>query len=104
MIALFSSILGKIKILFTRISPFFPGASADKESACNAGDLGLSPGLGRLPGEREGYPLQYSGLENSTDCIVHGIVKNQTGLSDFHFHFHFSFPPSYHTSLHLTTV
>ena len=102
--ALFSRILGKIKILFTRISPFFLGASAGKESACNAGDLGLIPGLGRTPGEREGYPLQYSGLENSPDCIVHGVVKNQTGLSDFHIHFHFPLPPSYPTSLHLTTL
>ena len=76
--ALFSSILGKIKILFTRISPFFPGASAGKEYNHNAGDLGLIPGLGRSSGEGKGYPLQYSGLENSMDCIVHGVVKNQT--------------------------
>ena len=56
-----------------------------KESACNAGDLGLIPGLGRPPGEGKAYPLQYSGLENSMDCIVHGVVKSQTQLSDFHF-------------------
>ena len=43
----------------------FPGGSAGKESTCNAGDLGLIPGLGRSPGEGKGYPLQYSGLENS---------------------------------------
>ena len=43
----------------------FPGGSADKESACNEGDLGSIPGLGRSPGEVNGYPLQYSGLENS---------------------------------------
>ena len=49
-----------------------------KESACNAGDLGLIPGLGRSPGEGKGYPLQYSGLENSMDCIVHGVAKSQT--------------------------
>ena len=49
----------------------FPGGSAGKESACNARDLGSIPGLGRSPGEENGYPLQYSGLENSTDCIVH---------------------------------
>ena len=48
------------------------------------GDLGLIPGLGRSPGEGKGYPLQYSGLENSVDCIVHGVAKNQTRLSDFH--------------------
>ena len=47
----------------------FPCGSAGKESACNVGDLGLIPGLGRSPGERKGYPLWYSGLENSTDCI-----------------------------------
>ena len=51
-------------------------------------DLGLIPGLGRFPGERKGYPLQYSGLENSMDCIVHEVSKSWTQLSDFHFHFH----------------
>ena len=45
----------------------------------------MIPGLGRSPGEGKGYPLQYSGLENSMDCIVHGVTKSQTGLSDFHF-------------------
>ena len=63
----------------------FPGGSAGKESACNAGDLGSIPGLGRYPGEGKGYPLQYSGLENSRDCIVHGVTKSQTRLSNFHF-------------------
>ena len=63
----------------------FPGGSARKESACNAGDLSLIPGLGRSPGEEDGYPLQYSGLEDSMDCIVHGVTKNQAGLSHFHF-------------------
>ena len=53
----------------------FPCGSAGKESACNAGDLGLIPGLGRSAGEENGYPLQYSGLENSMDCIVHGVPK-----------------------------
>ena len=47
----------------------FPGGSAGKESACNGGDLGLLSGLGRSPGEGKGYPLQYSGLENSMDCV-----------------------------------
>ena len=55
----------------------FPGGSAGKESACNAGDLGSIPGLGRSPGEGNSYPLQYSGLENSTDSIVHGVSKEQ---------------------------
>ena len=63
----------------------FPCGSAGKESACNAGDLGLIPGLGRSPGERKGYPLPYSGLENSTD-YVHGDAKSRTRLSDFQFH------------------
>ena len=66
----------------------FPGGSAGKESACNAGDPGLIPGLGRSPGEGKGYPLQYSSLESSMDCIVHGVAKNRSGLSGFHFHFH----------------
>ena len=55
----------------------FPGSSAGKESACNAGDLGSIPGLGGSPGEGKGYPLQYHGLENSMDCIVHGVTKSQ---------------------------
>jgi len=55
-----------------------PCGSAGKESACNEGDLGLIPGLGRSPGEGKGYPLQYSGLENSMDYIVHGVTKGQT--------------------------
>ena len=62
----------------------FPCGSAGKESACNAGDLGSIPGLGRSPGEGKGYPLQYSGLENSMDCIVHGVLKSWTRLSNFH--------------------
>ena len=64
----------------------FPGGSAGKESTCNAGDLDLIPGLGRSPGEGKGYQLQCSGLEYYLDCIVHGVTKNQTQLSDFHFH------------------
>ena len=65
----------------------FPGGAAGKESACNAGDLGSIPGLGRSPGEGNSYTLQYSGLENSMDCIVHGVTKSQTQLSGFPFHF-----------------
>ena len=63
----------------------FPCGSAGKESACDAGDLGSIPGWGRSPGEEKGYPLQYSGLENSMECIVHGVTKSRTRLSDFHF-------------------
>ena len=61
----------------------FPGGSAGKESACDTGDLGLIPGLGRSPGEGNSYPLQYSGLENSMDYTVHGVAKSRTrqGLS-----------------------
>jgi len=69
---------------------FFSCGSTGKESACNAGDLGLIPGLGRSPGVGKGYPLPYSGLENFTDCIVLGGAKRWTRLSDFDF-----------TSLHL---
>ena len=65
----------------------FPGSSVGKESACNAEDPGSIPGLGRSPGEGNGYPVQYPGLENSMDCIVHGVAKRWTQLGDFHFHF-----------------
>ena len=54
----------------------FPGGSAGKESACNEGDLASVPGLGRSPVKGKGYPLQYSGLKNSMDCIVHGVAKS----------------------------
>ena len=64
-----------------------PCGSAGKEYPCNAEDLGSIPGLGRSPGEGKGYPLQYSCLENSMDCVVHGVTKSQTQLSDFHFQF-----------------
>ena len=69
----------------------FPGVSDGKESTCNAGDMGLIPGSGRYPGEGNGYPLQYSCLENSMDrgawqAPVHGVTKSQALLSGFHFH------------------
>ena len=78
--------------LLTPVFLGFPGGSGGKESACNVGDLGLIPGLGRSPGEWNGYPLQYSCLENSTDrgawqTTVHGVPKNWTQLSNFHFYF-----------------
>ena len=65
----------------------FPGGSDGKESACIAGDLNLIPGLGRSPGEGNGYPLQYSHLENSRDraawqATIHGVTKSRTPLSD----------------------
>ena len=55
------------------------------QSACNEGNLDLVPGLGRFPGEGKGYPLQYSGLENSIDYIAHGVANSRPQLSDFHF-------------------
>ena len=55
-----------------------PDGSDSKESICNVGVLGLIPGLGRYPGEGKVYPLQYSGLENSMECIVHGVAKSWT--------------------------
>ena len=63
----------------------FRGGSAGKESACNAGDLGSIPELGRSPGEGKGYPLQYSGLENSIGCTIHGVTKSGAWLSNIHF-------------------
>ena len=62
------------------------------ESTYNAGDLDSNPGLGRSPREGNGYPLQYSGLENSMDCIDHGVAKSQTRLSNFHNHFQTTAP------------
>ena len=79
--------------LGNKTAPCLEGqGSAGKESACHAGDLGSISGLGRSPGEGKGYPLQYSGLKNSMDCIVHGVSKNRTRLNDFHFHYKASAP------------
>ena len=64
----------------------FPDSSVGKESVCNGGEAGLIPRLGRSTGDGIGYPLQYSGLENSMECLVHGIRKSRTRLRDFHFH------------------
>ena len=63
----------------------FPHSLVVKASACNARDTSSIPGLGRSPGEGKGYPLQYTGLENSMDLIIHGVTKSWTWLSDFHF-------------------
>ena len=80
-------LFGNMSVYF--FSPFlgFHCGSTGKESSCNAGDLGLISGLERSPGEGKGYPLQHSGLENSMDCIVHGVSKSWTRLSNFYFHF-----------------
>ena len=65
----------------------FPGGSDSKESACNAGDPGLIPGLGRSPGEGNDYPLLYCCLEKSVDrgawqATVYGVTESRTRLSD----------------------
>ena len=88
---------------FSRLAALksFPCGSAGKDSTCNAGDLGLIPGLGRSPGEGKGYPLQYSGLENLMDCIVHGVSKSQTRLSCPKTAIHYIF---IETNLHETRV
>ena len=75
----------KFPSLQTQPTQCFPCGSAGKEPACNVGDLGLIPGLGRSPGEGKGYPLQCSGLEISMDYTVHGVAKSRTWLNDFHF-------------------
>ena len=63
----------------------FPCGSAGKESACNVRYLVFNSWVGKIPWRREKYPLQYSGLENSMNCIVHGVTRSWTQLSDFHF-------------------
>ena len=84
----FSPVLYSRSLLITCFIVGFPCGSAGKESTCNVGDLGSIPRLGRSSREGQGYTLQYSGLENSMDCIVHGVTKNQTWLT-FIFTFHF---------------
>ena len=95
----YKSITPFVSVFFLCISTFqghqsygirahFPGGSEDKASACNAGDPGLTTGLGRSPGEGNGNPLQYSCLENPMDreawwATVHGVPKSWTRLSDF---------------------
>ena len=64
----------------------FPHSSVGRESTCNAGDSSSIPGLEGSPEEGKGYPLQYSGLENSMDCIVRGVPKSWTQLGEFLFH------------------
>ena len=76
-------ICGRRDRLPTPVFLGFPCSSAGKESACNVGDLGSVPGLGRSPREGKDYPLQCSGLEKSMDCI-HGITKSRTRLSHVH--------------------
>ena len=97
----------KFAFLCQPLNVFGPGilSLAGKESACNVGDLGLNPGSGRSPGEGKGYPLQYFGLENSMDRIVHGVAKSQTRLSNFHFHSsHLPWEPHYVPGANPTTT
>ena len=72
-------------MFFVDLDKVFPDSFVGRESAYNAGDPGLIPGLGRSSGEGKGYPIQYCGLENPMDCTVHGVPKSQTRLRDFHF-------------------
>ena len=58
----------------------------EKDTLYRKKETSANFGLGRSPGAGKGYPLQYSGLENSIDCIVHGVEKSQTRVSNFHFH------------------
>ena len=78
---------GKPCLFVCNIYLGFPGGSAGKGAACNLGDLGSIPGLGRSPGEEKDNPLQYSGLENSAvaKSTGHRAAKSQTYLSNFHF-------------------
>ena len=70
---LYSFIIGNLRKIGASLV-----AQLVKESACNERDLGSIPGLGRSPGEGKGYPFQYAGLENSMDCIVHGVASSWT--------------------------
>ena len=61
-----------------KLDTHFPGGSAGEESTCSVEDLGSIRSLERSPGEQNGYPLQYSGLENSMNCIAYGVAKSRT--------------------------
>ena len=76
-----------VYLILSKRSLGFSGGSTGKEPACNSRDLGSILGLGRSPGEGKGYPLKYSGLENSMDCIICQVAKSQTWLRDFSFFF-----------------
>ena len=80
------SVFSSMMIEGLGLPPGFPGGSNGKEYACNVGGPVPTSGSGRSSGEGKGYPLRYSGLENSMDCIVHGVTKSWTWLSDFHCH------------------
>ena len=73
-------LMGGSNLLYAFLGGCFSCDSACKESACNMGDLGSIPGLGGFPGKEKGYLLQYSGLENSMGCIVHGVTKKDISI------------------------
>ena len=75
-----STLAGNLQLSVPSLLKGFPCGSPGEESACNEGELSSILKLGRSPREGKGYPLQCSGLENSMDCIDHGVTK-----SDFHF-------------------
>ena len=80
--------LGRVELAESNRREGFPCGTVVKNPPANvgdAGDLGLISGLGTFPREGKGYSFQCSGLENSMNCIVHGVTKNRTQLSDFHF-------------------
>ena len=84
---LFSQVLSvTYKLLPSKYPRGYPDSSVGRESACSAGHPSSIPGSESSPGEGKGYPLQYSGLENSMVYIFHGVAKSQTRLSDFHYH------------------
>ena len=74
----------KLRLIQLTLFAGFPGGSSAQESTCNTGDLGSIPGLEWSPREGNGNLLEYSGLETSMDCIVHGVTKSRTQLSNFH--------------------
>ena len=87
---------GVIILIGVYLRTGFPGGLEGKESACNAGDLSSIPGLGRFPGEGNGYSLQFSCLENPMDRgtlwgTVHVVTRSQIQLNDLHFTLQVSF-------------
>ena len=87
-----ASILHRSAFFTVQLShPYMTTGKTIALTAAAAKSLQSVPGLGISPGEGKGYPLQYSGLEYSMDCIVYGVTKSRTRVSDFHFHFTFTF-------------
>ena len=93
-----SSEYSGISFMIGLISQGFTCGSAGKESAYNAGNLGLIPGLGRSPGEERGFPLQYSGLENSMDCKRFDLLRVSSNTMDQKHRFYSAQPSLWSTS------